>query len=381
MQNSFSPPSEGDRLGRRVRTVRLDAPLALTAGGALTPVDIVFETYGRLNARRDNAILVLHGLTGDHHAAGPVAAPHVKPGWWDGAIGPGRALDTDRFCVIAPNAVGGAFSTGPHSPDPATGAPYGLRFPVLTIADMARAGIGLADALGIERVHALVGGCFGGFQILEWLAQAPERVGSAAIISATARTSAHNLALFSVLRAAIMSDPAFRGGDYYDAGQPAAGLGLLAMTGALHWMGRDTWERRFGTAPLRPGPPRYTLEPDFAVDGFLAEVGANASRGTLDANSLLYLTRAIDYFDMARDHGSLEAALAGAHAPVLLVSYETDWRYPPAEMAEIGAALPEATPCRHLVLASGIGHGAFLYEFASLEPHLRAFIDGTLPPE
>lgn len=350
---------------------KLAEPLPLTCGRTL-PVEVVFETYGDLSPARDNAVLVLHGLTADHHAAGAPRAEGGKSGWWDAAIGPGKALDTDRLCVICPNVVGGAASTGPSSIDPATGRPYGLTFPVVTVADMVAAQIKLADALGIGRFHTVIGGCLGGFQVLEWLARAPERVDRAVVISATAKTSAHNTALWAVLRAAILSDPAFNDGQYGNS-QPAAGLGLLAMTGALFWMSRETLESRFGTRTVDGKAPRYTLEPDFAIEALLNRVRENAAQGHLDANSLIYLTRAIDYFDMARDHGSLETAFRDVTSPLLLVSYASDWRYPTEEMAEIAAAMPDGT-VQHEVLESPLGHGAFIYEFQTLAPLLTTFM-------
>ncbi|MEM8852865.1 MAG: homoserine O-acetyltransferase [Pseudomonadota bacterium] len=357
--------------------MRLAEPLPLTCGRTL-PVEVVFNTYGTLSPARDNAVLVLHGLTGDHHAAGPPRADGGKPGWWDAAIGPGKALDTDALCVVCPNVIGGAASTGPSSLDPATGKAYALTFPVVTVADMVAAQIKLADALQIARFHTVIGGCFGGFQVLEWLAQAPDRVDRAVVISATAKTSAHNTALWAVLRAAIMSDPAFKDGQY-GTEQPASGIGLLAMTGALFWMSRETLENRFGTRTVDGKAPRYTLDTDFTVEDFLDRVRQNAASGHLDANSLIYLTRAIDYFDMARDHGSLRTAFEGVRAPVLLVSYASDWRYPAEEMAEIAAAMPDGT-VQHEVLESPLGHGAFIYEFQTLAPLLKAFVEAPVTP-
>lgn len=348
--------------------------MILRSGARLSAVQIACQTYGHLSQARDNAIVVLHGLTADQHAAGPVRDETGKSGWWDAAIGPGKAIDTDRFFVIVPNVIGGSGgSTGPGSDNPATGRPYGLDFPVVTVADMAQAHLALLDHFGIDRLHGTVGGCLGGFQVMEILAAAPKRAGKAVIISATARTSAHNTALWAVLRAAIRSDPNWRGGDYYGGAAPSDGLGLLAMTGALFWMSREGLEQRFGVVTLTQ-EPRYTLEPDFAVEAFLNTVKANAGMGRLDANSLIYLTRAIDYFDLARDAGSLAQALQGVCDPVLLVSYASDWRYPAAEMAEIAEALPAGTTCDHVELDSPMGHGAFLYQFESLEPVLRRFL-------
>ncbi|MBZ6074817.1 homoserine O-acetyltransferase MetX [Microvirga puerhi] len=358
--------------------LRLAGALTLASGQSLSEVDIAFETYGALSPARDNAILLLHGLTADQHAAGPPWHEKGRAGWWNQAIGPGRAIDTDRFFVICPNVLGSfGGSTGPMSRDPATGRAYGMRFPVITIADMVAAQRQLIAALGIERLHAIVGGCMGGFQAFEWMSRHPECVGSAVVISATARTNTHNTALWSVLRAALMSDPAWNDGDYYDGPSPDAGLGLLAMTGALFWMSREALHEKFGLRTIENRPLRYTLEPEFAIEEFLARVRRNAGAGNLDANALIYLTRAIDYFDLSREYDTVAEALARYTSPLLLVSYATDWRYPSQEMNEIREALePRSVPVRHEILDSPIGHGAFLYDFNGLEPILRTFLSG-----
>ncbi|MCB8822130.1 homoserine O-acetyltransferase MetX [Microvirga rosea] len=363
-------------------TVRLEEPLGLTSGNVLPQVDLAFETYGTLSPDRDNAVLLLHGLTADQHAAGPPWHQGGRAGWWSQAIGPGLAIDTDRFFVICPNVIGSfGGSTGPMSPDPTTGRPYGMRFPVITIADMVAAQRQLLNQIGITRLYAVIGGCMGGFQALEWMSKYPDQVESSVLISATARTSTHNTALWSVLRAALTSDPAWNRGDYYDGPPPNAGLGLLAMTGALFWMSRDTLQSKFGLRTIEDRPLRYTLEPEFAIEEFLARVHHNASAGNLDANALIYLTRAIDYFDLSREYGSVAAALGRFTSPLLLVSYSADWRYPPQEMDEIRVALaPRAVPVRHEVLNSAIGHGAFLYDFASLEPLLADFLKNRSQP-
>ncbi|MBM3540824.1 MAG: alpha/beta fold hydrolase, partial [Alphaproteobacteria bacterium] len=222
-----------DALGTVRASVVLDSPLALECGRTLRGAEIAYESYGRLDARRANAVLVLHGLTADRHAAGGLLASTGRPGWWDAVIGPGKAIDTDRWFVLAPAALGGADgTTGPASVDPETGRPWAMRFPVVTVADMANANAALADALGIRRFAAVVGGCMGGFQVLEWMARHPERLERAIAIGATARTSAHNLGLWSVMRQAIRTDPRWNGGDYYGAAAPDAGVALLAMFGA-----------------------------------------------------------------------------------------------------------------------------------------------------
>jgi len=355
-------------------TVVFDEPLHLECGRDLHPFEIAYARYGELNAAGDNAILVLHGLTTDQHAAGQ-SGPQRRPGWWDAVIGPGKAMDTDRWCIICPNALGSyGGSSGPASSDPKTGRPYGMRFPIATIADSVASQVHLADHLGIRRFHGIAGGCFGGFQVLEWMARHGDRVGRAVVITATPRTSAHNLALWSVLRDAIRSDPNWKGGDYYDGPPPDAGLGLMAKFGALFWMNRQTYEQKFGLQHLAGKVPAYGFEPEFEAEAFLENVGRNAA-GRMDANSLLYLTRAVDYFDMTRGHGSLRDVFANYRSPTLLVSYAKDWRYPAEEMAEIATVLEAVgAPTHHMTLDSPGGHGSFLYDTAGLTPLLGDFL-------
>lgn len=364
----------GDGLRRRTAVAKFDEPLALEGGGSLPRFEIAYETYGDLHANRENAILVSHGLTADQRAAG--AGPgDRKPGWWDSAIGPGAALDTDRYFVVSANVLasfGG--STAPASIDPLTGRPYGLRFPIVTIGDMVEAQAKLADRLGIDRFHAVIGGCMGGFLTLEWMVRFPQRLRNAVVISATAQTSAHNVALWEVMREAIRRDPNWRGGDYYDGEPPHSGLALLAMFGALYWMDRATLAKRFGLRRIEGQTPAFSFAPEFEIEAFLHRIGHNVS-DRLDANALLYLTRAVDYFDLTRGHQSLSQALAGARARTLLVSYRADWRYPAEEMEEINQALRDnGLSSRHVTLDSPFGHGGFLYDFSSLDPVIREFL-------
>jgi len=353
-------------------TMRLDGPLALDCGRSLEPVEIAFESYGRLNGARTNAVLVCHGLTADQHAAGGPDPVTGRPGWWEAVIGPGKALDTDRYFILSTNVLGSyGGSTGPASICPQTGRPHAMAFPVVTIADMVRAQRRLADGLGIARFQAAVGGCMGGFQVLEWLRQAPDRIGHAVAISATARTSAHNTALWSVLRRAIMSDPAWNGGGYHDGPRPDRGMGLMASFGALFWMSRQGLEDRFGMKRVE-GAPAWGFEPEFEIEQFLDRIAANAA-GAIDPNALLYLTRAIDYYDLTSGAGGLEAALSDVCNPVTLVSYSGDWRYPPNEIEEIRTVLVKAgVAVEHHVLESGYGHGGFLKDTASIAPILAA---------
>ncbi|MGH7098161.1 MAG: homoserine O-acetyltransferase MetX [Stellaceae bacterium] len=356
-------------------TLTLDGPLPLQCGESLPGVAIAYEIYGRLNPARDNAILLCHGLTADQHAVSGKSGGAMRPGWWDKAIGPGCALDTRRYCIVSTNALGSfGGSSSPAAIDPRTGRPYAMHFPFVTIADMADAQARFADALGIARFHAAIGGCMGGFQVLEWLRRHPHRLSRAIVISATPRTSTHNIALWEVMREAIRCDPNWRGGDYYDGPRPEAGIALLAMFGALFWMDRATLTERFGLRTIESRPLAYGFAPEFEIEAFLHRVGANA-RNRLDANALLYLTRAIDYFDLARGFSDLAAAFADVAAPVLFVSYSGDWRYPPAEIEAMRRALRAAGgSSRHVELESAWGHGGFLREPDRLQPLFHEFL-------
>ncbi len=356
-------------------TLTLPDPLQLECGASLAPVDIAYETYGELNSSRSNAVLLCHGLTADQHAVTTRTATAVVPGWWDKAIGPGRALDTSRYCIVSTNALasfGG--SSSPASTDPRTGRPYGMRFPFVTIADMADAQVAFADAVGIDEFHAVIGGCMGGFQVLQWMLRHPRRLKRAVVISATPRTSTHNTALWHVMREAIRRDPDWRGGDYYGGRPPRSGISLLAMFGALFWMDRATLAARFGLKTVDDRPLSYGFTPEFEVEAFLHRVGANAGN-RLDANALIYLTRAIDYFDIGRGRADLVEALSEVRTPTLFVSYAGDWRYPTEEIEEMHRALQAVGGnSKHVVFDSAWGHGGFLQEPEKLEPLFREFL-------
>ncbi len=369
-------------------TLRITEPLALECGHVLPGHSVSFETYGTLAAARDNAILVCHSLTKGAHAAGRHAAGDPRPGWWDAAIGPGKLLDTDRYFVICADTLAAGRSTGPASPDPATGKPYGIRFPVVTVRDMVNAHHQLVARLGIERLHAVIGGCFGGQQAIEWAIQHPDQVGNAVVITTTPATSAHSIAIFAVMRRLIRGDPAWNGGDYYGESFPAAGLGAAIAAAVPLWMSAEAMDARFGRrpappAPADPGPAdpgrtpagrRYTLDTEFEVESFIARLAAQAGH-QLDPNSLMYLTRAVEYFDLEREYGRLEQALAPVSARVLFLSYRRDWRYPAAETDRMHQALLAAgRNSRHVVLDSGLGHGAFLFDVAGLAATVADFV-------
>ncbi|MBU0945838.1 MAG: homoserine O-acetyltransferase [Proteobacteria bacterium] len=350
---------------RKASTHHFTEPLKLSSGKTLPGFTLAYETYGQLNQARDNAILLCHGLTATPHAAGKAEEGDSGDGWWDMAIGPGKVLDTERWFILCIGALGGfGGSSGPAAINPETERPYGLTFPVVTISDMVNSMKALTDVLAIKRYHCLIGGCMGGFQVLDWLARYPERVAASIIIGATARTSAHSLALWEVIRRAIALDPDFHGGDYYHREGPKAGISLATMFGMLIWMSREVMEEKFGLA-LAEGKqtPSYTLEPEFAVQKFLSSI-EDTPKGPFDANGFIYLTKAMDYFDLERDHGTLKTAFSHVTGKTLLVSFDSDWRYPQKEVDKIRLALEaNQAPVQHHCLHSAFGHGAFLYDF------------------
>ena len=354
----------------------MEKPLALTSGSVLPGGCIAYEAYGTLNEARSNAILICHALTADAHAAGRHAPEEARPGWWDAMIGPGRPFDTDRFYVLCSNVIGGCGgSTGPSSLHPEDGRPYALRFPVVTISDMVRAQSLLADHLGIETFYAVAGGCMGGFQVLEWMSAWPGRLQRALAIGATPRTSPYTMALWHVIREAIRLDPDFCGGDYDATGRfPRAGMTLGTSIGMLLRMSAEMMEKKFGRRLTHAGEPRYSLEAEFEVEAFFRRIGQSGA-DRFDANSLLYLTRAMDYFDLTAGGKSLREALGGFRGKTLLVSYRSDWRYPPNQVDEIRAALEEnGAPCTHRILESDFGHGAFIYDNAGTGEAAREFL-------
>jgi homoserine O-acetyltransferase len=369
-----APPLDNPSLVAPPHIMRIEEPLALDCGAILPGHTVSFETYGTLSAARDNAILVCHSLTKGAHAAGRHAPGDPRPGWWDAAIGPGKMLDTGRYFVICADTLAAGRSTGPASTDEATGRPYGLRFPVVTVRDMVHAQHQLAAELGIERLHAVIGGCFGGEQAIEWAIQYPGMVGNAVVITTTPATSAHSIAIFTVMRRLIRGDPAWNGGDYYGESFPSAGLGAAVAAAVPLWMSAEAMDARFGRR--RAGSYQYSLDAEFEVESFIARLAAQAGR-QLDPNGLMYLTRAVEYFDLERTYDSLGTALALVRARVLFVSYRGDWRYPAAETDRMHRALLAAgRDSSHVVLDSGLGHGAFLFDVPGLAPAVGSFLDG-----
>lgn len=382
-----SPRSVGWTEPRRAQLADERQPLPLDCGATIAPVEVEYELYGELNGRRDNVILILHALSGDAHAAGwdsraeELSRPWRKgrPGWWDEMIGPGKAFDTRRYCVLCANVLGSCYgTTGPSSPDPATAHPYGLRFPVVTVGDWVRLQERLVTHLGIGRLWAVAGGSLGGQQALEWTLAYPGRVGKAIILASAARLSDQGLAFNAVGRHAIASDPAFAGGDYYGGPAPDRGLAIARMLGHITYLSEVSMRRKFGRR-YRNGnhAPGFHLGADFEVEGYLEHQG-RAFTERFDANSYLYLSRAMDYYDAAfRGAGNLDQACARAEASFLLVSFSSDWLYPPDQLRELALALyrnRKAVTCVNL--PSSYGHDAFLLETERLAPLVRSFLEG-----
>jgi homoserine O-acetyltransferase len=370
--------ASADLIETRCETVHFgaDEPLRLDSGGRIDGLEIAYNTYGRLNADRSNAVLVCHALSLDQHAASrhPLTG---KPGWWDQVVGPGRPVDTGRYFVICSNVVGGCSgTTGPSSLDKTTGRPYGLAFPMITIADMVRAQRMLIDALGIEKLFSVIGGSMGGMQVLQWAADYPERLYSAVCIAATARHSAQNIAFHEVGRQAIMADPDWRAGDYAEAGvRPEKGLAVARMAAHITYLSEAALQRKFGRELQRDGLS-WGFDADFQVESYLRHQGA-AFVDRFDANSYLYITRALDYFDLAASHGGslAEAFRRARDVRFCAVSFTSDWLYPTAESRQIVRALNAAGARASFVeIETDKGHDAFFLD----EPVLHAALEGFL---
>ncbi|MEN6342386.1 MAG: homoserine O-acetyltransferase, partial [Methanospirillum sp.] len=347
------------------RYLTLPAPLALEGGGVLPEVVLAYETYGRLNDERSNAILVCHALSGDAHAAGAHnGQPH--PGWWDGLIGPGKALDTDRFFVICSNVIGGCQgSTGPAAIDHGTGQPYGAHFPVITVRDMVAAQRGLVAGLGIGQLYAVIGGSMGGMQALQWTVSFPDAVLKSVVIAATGTSSPQQIAFNEIARRAIMADPDWHGGDYPCGAGPEAGLALARMIGHVTYLSDEAMHEKFGRRLQDRAAVGFDFATDFAVESYLHHQGEIFIH-RFDANSYLYITKALDYFDLSVD-GSLAAGLAGVEAKVLVVAVSSDWLYPPYQSQAIVEALAaNEVDVEYCEIASKYGHDAFLLETGQL---------------
>ncbi len=359
------------------REAHFEVPLRLSSGAILPRYQLVYETYGTLNERKDNAILVCHALSGSHHVAGQYAGDPRAVGWWDNMVGPGKPVDTDRFFVIGVNNLGGCHgSTGPASVNPATGQPYGSGFPFLTVEDWVESQARLADHLGISTFAAVMGGSLGAMQALQWTIRFPERVRHALIIAAAPCLSAQNIGFNEVARQAITGDPHFYGGDFYAQGVvPERGLSLARMLGHITYLSDDAMMTKFGRE-LIGGMPRFSLEVEFEIESYLRYQGKKFSE-RFDANTYLIMTKALDYFDPARaTGGDLARALKPARAQFLVLSFTTDWRFSPARSREIvQALLDNRAVVSYAEIDSNQGHDAFLMENEDYFAVMSAYLD------
>jgi homoserine O-acetyltransferase len=385
-----SPRSVGWVEAHRLRVVEPGTPFVLEAGGQIAPVDVEFETYGTLNAARDNAVLICHALSGDAHVAGwdRHADPDNrswrarKPGWWDDLVGPGKAVDTRRYFVICSNVLGGCYgTTGPASLNPATGKPYALAFPIVTIGDWVRIQARLLDRLGIDRLHAVIGGSLGGQQAIEWSLAFPERVARAVVLAAAPRLSAQGLAYNAVGRFTIMNDRHFHGGNYYDGQPPSAGLAAARMLAHITYLSEESIDEKFGRRLQGKDRPDFGHGVEFAIESYLDHQG-RAFVERFDANSYLAIIRAMDYYDAANwGAGDLTAACRRIQARVQVVSFSSDWLYTPAQCHEFAQAL-----CRvgkqvtYVDVPSRYGHDAFLVEADTVNRLVGSFLNTSVSP-
>ena len=353
-------------------------PLSLASGQSISDYSLCYETYGALNADRSNAVLICHALNASHHVAGYRAEDPKDIGWWDNMVGPGKPVDTNRFFVVGVNNLGSCFgSTGPASLNPATGRPYGSSFPVITVEDWVQAQARLADALGIQRFAAVMGGSLGGMQALQWAIAYPDRVAHAVVIASTPRLSAQNIAFNEVARRAIVTDPEFYGGDYY-AHQtvPKRGLSVARMVGHITYLSDDDMAQKFGRALRGSDDYRYGFGVEFEIESYLRYQGEKFST-YFDANTYLLITRALDYFDPARkSEGDLAAALAQVSSKFCLVSFTTDWRFPPERTREIVSALMKnKADLAYAEIDAPHGHDAFLMTDPKYHGFVREYFE------
>ncbi|MCC7259701.1 MAG: homoserine O-acetyltransferase [Alphaproteobacteria bacterium] len=363
-----------------IATLAVERPLRLDCGVEIRSFPLAFQTYGTLNADKSNAILVCHGLTGDQYAASqhPVTG---KPGWWEVLIGPGKVMDTERYFVIATNVIGGCMgSFGPKEINPATGKAYGLDFPVITVGDMVKAQALLVEALGISKLFSVIGGSMGGMQVLEWLARYPERLCSAMPIAAAARYSAQNIAFDEIGRQAIMADPDWRDGMYLEQKAfPSRGLAVARMTAHVTYLSEEALHRKFGRELQDKEQVTYGFGADFRIESYLRHQGA-AFVERFDANSYLYITRAMDYFDIAQTHGggNLSRAFKPSDTQICVVSFSSDWLFPTRQSQELVRALNAvAANVSFVEVNTDKGHDAFLLDVPEFFATVRGFLEGV----
>ncbi len=355
--------------------------LPLRCGGSLGPIDVAYETYGELSDAKDNAILICHALTGDAHVAGKHHPEDHKPGWWNIMVGPGKPIDTDKYFVICSNCLGGCKgTTGPSSVNPETGKPFGLDFPMVTVQDMVKVQRELlVKCLGINKLLCVIGGSFGGMQALQWTIDYPEMVFAALPIATSSRLSALAIAFDEVGRQAIYSDPHWNNGDYYDGEPPHRGLAVARMIGHITYLSDQSMHDKFGRGLQNKDTVGYDFgPPDFQVESYLRHQGGTFVR-RFDANSYLYITKAMDYFDLVNDYGTLIDAFNSLRSRFLVLSFTGDWLFPTYQSREIVKALQaNAVHASFCEIKSGYGHDVFLIENQALENVIRNFLDNCL---
>ena len=354
---------------------KIDEQIELESGITFGPITVAYETYGKLNSAKDNAILLLHALTGDAHAAGYHSEEDKKPGWWDDMVGPGKAFDTNKYFVIASNMLGGCSgTTGPCSINPDTGKPYGLSFPVITIGDTVKVQKRLVEHLGVKKLIA-AGGSMGGMQALEWAIEHPDMVSACIVIASTGRLTAQGIAFNAVGRNAILSDPYFNNGNYYlEPKQPEQGLAIARMVGHITYLCEDAMHKKFGRRFQEKDKPNFDFNIDFEVESYLEHQGRTFV-GRFDANSYLYITKAVDYFDAAGKYGSLEKAFSRTNAKFLIMSFTSDWLFPTEQSKELVKALTKSgKDVSFCEIESPCGHDAFLLEFDTQTKKKKSFL-------
>jgi len=383
LQPGESDREQGKSVGivesHRVRLLDGDQKLKLENGSSLGPIDVTYETYGRLNEQRDNAILITHALSGDAHVAGRHKPEDPKPGWWDNMVGPGKGFDTDNYFIICSNCLGGCMgTTGPSSINPETNQPYGLDFPMITISDMVDVQKHLIDHLGIDKLLAVAGGSMGGMQVLDWAIRYPDRVAGVIPIATTARLSAQGIAFDAVGRNAIIRDENFKGGTYYVGGKyPSGGLAVARMVGHITYLSEEGMHRKFGRRLQHAADYKFDFNSEFSVETYLDHQGT-IFVDRFDANTYLYFSKAMDYFDLPRQYGSLIQAMAKTRSRFLVISFDSDWLFPPRQSKKIVNALllanKDVTYCN---INCPFGHDSFLLETEVQGRLLRGFLEQT----
>ncbi len=362
-----------------LRVIEADNPLSLKCGKSLGPIDVAYETYGQMNEAKDNVVLICHALSGNAHVAGYNSPDDTKPGWWDIMVGPEKPIDTNKYFVICANFLGGCSgTTGPSDVDPATGRPYGLDFPIITIEDIVRVQKLLLDKLGIGHLLAVIGGSMGGMQVLQWATSYPDFVDAALCIASTTRLNAQSVAFDAVGRNAILADANFNGGQYHGHAGPNRGLGIARMIGHITYLSEESMRAKFGRQLHTAPDYKYEFDSEFSVETYLDYQSRNFIE-RFDANCYLYLSKAMDYFDLSREYGSLQEAFSKTSCRFLIVSVSSDWLFTPAQSEEIVDALgAEGKDVTYCNIESSYGHDAFLLEADKLGRLISGFLGATL---